>query len=369
MKRINFSALISVLLCVMVLCTSCGLHRKETTKKTKVKEETEEEETDESTDETENPQSVALMKVDTLDAFISDGSIFAENVPIPTPTPIPVTQSPLGLTNDVDGYFSGPLTNASIVDNEFFRYTIISVELTDTTYVVNAEMENKTDVPYILYFRDPIMDNMSTDWYVYTDTIEPHTVLEDTTDFASIFEDFDGSEPTRLSFLILAIPNDDSQIAILADPVDKLNFIPVNIFPQGEDAFVYQEKPLDPEAMIVYDSEGGQLVIDSFETTEGGQFRVNYSFINKTGDYIQLKLEDGTMTLDKMVFDVGHQSTYAAPYSRVTGQFYVSGTLTTEAGVDPNSVKRVSLPLIAKSLTQDFKVLWQSTITKEVVFG
>ncbi len=373
MKRSRIAKIIAILLCCAVFLPSCGLRRKETTSKTKhtEEEETDEDETDSTTSAT--PSAVSLMHVDSLDYFISDGTIFAENVPVATPTPIPVSQASLGLTNEVDGYYSGPLENAVVVDNEYFRFTIVSAVLTDTSYTVNSEFENKTDVPYTLNWRNPVMNNENSKYYFYTeDAIEPHTVYTDVTDFAACFDHFDGTEPTRITFLLLAIPTSSNLTAALANASSAdgttLNYIPVTLFPQGEDAFVYVDEPIPPESTIMYDSEGAEFIIDYFEATDA-HFQVFYTFINKSGKYLQLRLDGGTITLDKTVFDVGSQSIYIPPYGRVSESFYVSGSTISDAGFAPTDFKTISIPLIASSLNDDVMVLWETVVRKEIDFG
>ena len=360
----------------MLLLPSCGLRRKESTSKTRqTEEETDDEETDDTSDDPVVPNTGAVMNVKSLDAFISDGSIFADNVPVPTPTPIPVKQSTLGLTNEDDGYFSGPLENATIVDNEFFRFTIVSAVLDGNSYTITSEFENRTDVPYTLYFRNPILNNESTEYYFYMESaVEPHTVYTDVTDYPSVFKEFDGTEPTRIAFLLLAVPvssNLDANLArSLSDPNKTLNYIPVTLFPQGEDAFVYEDAPLGQDSTIVYDSDGAEFIIDSFEVNDY-DFRVNFTFVNKTSEYIVLMIEDGTITLDKTVFDTGNQFNYIPPYGRLSSCFSISISTIKEAGLEPTALKSISIPLIAQSLNNgnDFKVLWETVIKKEINFG
>ncbi len=370
MKRQRLVAIISVLLCIALL-PSCKLHRKQKVTETEEEETLDDEETEADSSELTEASLSYLMNVSSLDQFISDGSIFAENVPVPTPTPIPVNQTTLGLTNDVDGYFSGPLENATVVDNEFFRFTIISSEATPDGYIVKSEFENKTDVPYQLYLRNPIFNNECNDRIYYTDVINAHTVFPDETNFIDCFENYDGSVPTRISFLLLAVPTADSQIAVLADPVNKLNYIPVNLFPQGEDAFRYEPAELPPDSSILYDTEGAQFIIDHFEVNDMN-FSVYYTFINKTTDYLQFLLDDEAITLDKMVFNVGPQAIYVPPYGRQTGVFKVPSDSITSAGLDPYHIKLVSIPLKANSLNDvehGIKVLWETVVKKEVDFG
>lgn len=370
MKRQRLVVIISVILCFALL-PSCKLRRKQ-----KVTETEEESLVDDETEESEDPsltdESFAyLMNVSSLDQFISDGSIFAENVPVATPTPIPVTQNSLGLTNEVDGYFSGPLENATVVDNEFFRYTIISSQATPDGYIVIAEFENKTDVAYKLYMRNPILNNECNDLIFYTNVVEPHSVYEDETNFIQCFENYDGTVPTRISFLLLAVPIAEKQVAVLADPVNRLNYIPVNLFPQGEDAFHYEPAEIPPESSIMYDTEGAQFIIDRFEVNDSS-FSIYYTFINKTTNYLQFLLNDEVITLDKIVFQAGPQAIYVPPYGRQTGVFTVSSDKIRSAGLDPYQIKLVSIPLKANSLNDvenGIKVLWETVVKKEVDLG
>ena len=366
MKKHRLIAIISVMLCFLMILPSCKLRRKGS-----ATEPEESDETDESSEETGNA-SVFQMDVRSLDQFISDGSIFAENVPVPTPTPIPVAQSALGLTNDVDGYYSGPLENATIVDNEYFRFTIVSAELTADGYVLTSQFENKTDNSFSIHLKNPVLDNECTDYYFYTNTIEPHKVLDDVTNYSSVFKDHDNTKiPTRLSFLILGIPYGNTNHVVLADPVNELNYIPVNIFPQGEDAYHYEDYVPGPTSEIVYDSEGAEFLIDGFDLTDS-RFRILYTFINKTSDYVRLQLDDGQITLDKNVFKPGTQSIYIPPYSRITTEFYIERKDIEEANLDPMKIKLASIPLKASTLTdkdKGIKVLWDTVIKKEVDFG
>ncbi|MBO4688476.1 MAG: hypothetical protein J5636_08185 [Clostridiales bacterium] len=373
MKKSRLVKILAIVLCSTLLLPSCGLRRKETTTKTKqTEEETDDDETEASSEDPSGPSVEKLMYVDSLDQFISDGSIFAENVPVATPTPIPVNQTALGLTNDSDGYFSGKLENATVVDNEYFRYTIVSAELTDTSYTITSEFENRSEVPYTIYWRNPVMNNECSEYYLYTEeSIEPHSVLTDVTDFASFFKTFDGTEPTRLSFLLLAIPVNDGLTAVLAQAADSdytLNYIPVNIFPQGEDAFVYQDESLGAESTIMYDSEGAQFVIDYFEA-DGSYFKVYYTFVNKTTKYIQLCLDNGQIILDKTIFDVGAQAVYIPPYGRVSEYFYIPVSTIEAAGFNPTDFKAISIPLIANCLNDGVSVLWDTVVKKEIDYG
>ena len=370
MKRQRLITVISLMLCALMILPSCKMHRKvkETVDEDEEEEELEEEE-DQTSDNSAAP-SVYLMNVRSLDQFISDGSIFAENVPVPTPTPIPVNQTPLGHTNEDDGYFSGPLNNATIVDNEFFRYTILSAELRDGGYFVTAEFENKTEVPYELHMWNPMINNQcsASTLHYYTKTVYPHTVLNDVTDFASCIDNFDGNEPTRISFTLIGDAIADNQRATLADPVNDLNYVVVNLFPQGEDAFHYEETPIDPSSKILYDSDGAEFIIDYFEVTDS-YFRIHYTFINKTTVFIGLFLDDKSITLDKTVFETGSQACYIAPFARQEGVFDVEKSVIEEAGMDTYSIKLVSLSLSAKSLDDVLQVLWETVIKTEVNMG
>ena len=369
MKKNRLIALLAVVLCFAVLLPCCKLHRKVETKATEEEEETEEE----TESETESTTSLAIsqMQVYSLDQFISDGSIFAENVPVPTATPIPVAQTSLGLTNEDVGYFSGALENATIVDNEYFRFTITSVEMTDTAYNVKFQVENKTDTPYTIFFLDSIMDNESTNWYYYSDSvIEPHTVYEDENDFAVFFEGYNGQVPTRLSFLLLATTADDLPRAVLWGKDDSTyNFVPVNLFPQGEEAFHYEELEIPDDSSIVHDSEGIQLRIDSFDVDDNS-FDINFTVLNKTNKYVMFSLSDGKITLDQTVFNNTMLNTsYVAPYGNVHYVYQVSLDKMNSAGVVPSMVKTVSFNVKASYLDEDISVLMEAEIKKEVTFG
>ena len=374
MKQRKVLTILALLMCVLFILPSCGMQRK-----TEPTTEEEEDPDDTTTESVEEVDVRATMQVDSLDQFISDGSIFAENVPIPTPTPIPVNQYTLGMTNDGNGYYSGPLENATVIDNEFFRYTIFSAELTDTSYVVTGEFENKTDVSYYLYFKNPILDNECSDNYFYSDTIGPHSVMEDVTDFAQLFEDFNGVEPTRISFLLLGVTNEtnpdgSSKSVVLSSPEFLLNYVPVNIFPQGEDAFVYQDKPISDDSMILYDSDGAMFAIDYFEVTNE-YFCIYYTFLNKTSSYLELRLDDHMITLDGTVFNTpnnSHQPIYVAPYARQTAKFTISKDTIEKAGLDPYGISTVTLPLISSSVSdpdEGIKVLWQIDVKCKVSYG
>ncbi|MBO4650513.1 MAG: hypothetical protein J5653_04905 [Clostridiales bacterium] len=374
MKRQRIIAAVSIILCFMMLLPSCNMHKKQATKET---EEEEEDIDDEDDDDDSDPSDTSgpefSMKVTKLHQFISDGSIFAENVPVPTPTPIPMKQESLGLTNDVDGYYSGDLNGATIVDNEYFKFVITSAEVTDEGYIVTSEYTNKTDVPYKLYMHDVVLNNVcfDADSYYYTEkAIEPNKPYVDVTNFASEYaeEPYDFTVPTRISFLMIASPTVDGTTAVLADPENQLNYIPVNLFPQGEDAYVYEEKPLGSSSEIILDSEGAQMIVDGFDLDDT-DFTISYTYINKTSDYIQLRLDDHTITIDKMVYEVGSQAAFIPPYSRRTGFFRVSRSLIEDSGLDPNSLRLASIPLRADSLNNGVMVLWQTTIKTEIHYG
>lgn len=374
MKRQRLLAAVSIILCFMMLLPSCQMHKKQATEET---EEEEEDIDDEDDDDDSDPSGSSgldfSMNVTKLHQFISDGSIFAENVPVPTPTPIPMNQGKLGFTNDDDGYYSGDLTDAVIVDNEYFRFVIKSAEVTDEGYIITSEYLNKSNVPYKLYLHDVVINNncMDTDnWYITDFAVEPNKPYTDVTNFADACneEPYDFTVPTRISFLMIAGPTVDGKSAVLADPVNQLNYIPINLFPQGEDAYVYEEKPLGPSSEIIYDSEGTQLIIDGFDLTDS-KFVIDYTYINKTSDYIQLRLDDQSLTLDKMVYDVGSQAAFIPPYSRRTGHFTVERSVIEESGLDPSALHLASIPLRADSLNNGVMVLWQTTIKTEIKYG
>ena len=371
MKKNRLIALLAVVLCFAVLLPSCKLHRKVETKATEEEEETEDE-TESETDTSTSALITPLMQVSSLDQFISDGSIFAENVPVPTPTPIPVSQTTLGLTNEDIGYFSGPLENATVVDNEYFRFTIISVEMTDTKYNVKFQFENKSDSPYNINFLNAIMDNESSNWYYYTDSvIEPHTVYDDENDFGIFFEGYSGQVPTRLSFLLLATTTSSNMPRPILWEKDGLNynFVPVNLFPQGEDAFHYAEPEISDDSSIVYDSDGIQFRIDSFDV-DSNTFDIKYTIVNKTNMYVMFSVSDGKITLDQTVFDnAAFNTCYIAPYGNVRSDYQVLLTDLNSAGVDPNMVKTVSFNVRASYLDEDISVLMEAIIKKEVTFG
>lgn len=365
MKRSRILAFIASILCMAMLLPSCNkLHKKTTTERT--------EETDD-TEETGAPietQPSATMIVTSLDQFISDGGIFSEDVKLPTPTPIPYSQLPIGLTNDDDGYFSGPLVNASIVDNEFFRYTIISTEVTQTSYIVNAEFENKTDEPYSLVLLHPAINNCSCAEYRFvTEVIEPHTVLQDTTDFAQCFPDFDGTEPNRIAFLLKSNPVSSGLIVPLFDSERKANYVPCVLFPQGEENFSFQDREEVSGSSVLYDSEVGQFTIDSFEVSDG-YLVVNYSYLNKSPEYVMLSAGNDQVLIDDYYFDIEQGALlYIPPYSRQTKEYYVRVSDLENNGIDPSQVRFISIDLEAKTLYYGILDMWNSTVRGEIVFG
>ena len=367
MKKNRLIALLAMVLCFAVLLPCCKLHRKVET--TVTEEETEEE--TESESEATTSLAPSLMQVYSLDQFISDGSIFAENVPVPTATPIPVVQTALGLTNEDDGYYSGALENATVVDNEFFRYTIISVETTDEAYNLNVEFENKTDIPFSLFIMNPFIDGYSVQMTFITEVIEPHKVIADVISFEK--EDFplyDGREPTRVSFLIAPNPLDSNDTVYLSEIGGfKYTYAAVSLFPQGEDAFHYTDPDISDTSSIVYDTDGICLQFDSFEIGTD-YFKINYTFVNKTNVYVMAYLKDGRITLDTTVFDTGYlQSMYVAPYGVYKSNFSVSLNDINNAGLVVGDVKTVSVPLYAKYLASDDSVLVDTDVKKEVTFG
>ncbi|MBR3058519.1 MAG: hypothetical protein IKG93_11205 [Clostridiales bacterium] len=364
MKRSKLIKCMSIMLSLMMLfscCTSCN--KASETKRTTTTEETEEEET--TTTTTAQP---ITLEVNSLDQFISDGSIFAEDVPISTPTPIPVKQTPIAGQNDGKGYYSGKLENAVIIDNQYFRYTIFDMQMDGEHYYVNGEFENKSDKQYALHFKNPTIDNESNNYYLESDDVlAPHSTMADTTDFARCTKDYHGQEFTRISFLLLAVSQSGKETMPIAE--DGSNYILVNIFPQGEDAFVYQDTPLQDTAEIVVDTEGALFTIDSFELTDY-RMNVHYTIRNKTTDYLQLKLKDETIMIDDTVFDkVGHQSTYIAPFSSISGVFYVPVDRFSGTKVDPKTAKTIALPVIVNSLTDGIKVLWERLVKTEINYG
>ena len=372
MKKNRLIALLAVVLCFAVPLPSCKLHRKVETKETEEEEETEDEtesETESSTDSLITP----LMQVYSLDQFISDGSIFAENVAVPTPTPIPVNQTTLGLTNEDVGYYSGALENATIVDNEYFRFTITSVEMTDTVYNVKFQVENKSDTPYTINFLDSIMDNeVSSKYYYYSDfVLEPHKVYDDENDFGKFFEGYNGQAPARLSFLLLATTSssDMPRPVLWEKNGSTYNFVAVNLFPQGEDAFHYEDPEISDESSIVYDSEGIQVRIDSFDISTD-YFSITFTVLNKTNTYVRYSLRDGMITLDQTVFENKTLDTcYVAPYGNVRSVYKIKLGDINSAGMNPNLVKTVSFDVRANYLDEEISVLMESVIKKEVTFG
>lgn len=370
MKRIPLLKILSTVLVVSLLAFSCSSCKKsENTAKTRVttEEEDDEEETTKKTTQATVPS--PTLDVFSLDQFISDGSLFAEDVIVPTPTPIPVEQKPLGLENNGKGYYSGPLENVTVIDNEFFRYTIFNVEKDDEHYYVNGEFENKSDVAFGLRFKNPTVENETNSFQFYLDApIAPHTTIPDTTDFAKCVKNYSGQDLTRISFLLLAT-DPEGQGTIIPISESKTNYVLVNLFPQGEDAFVYQESALPDTADIVVDTEGALLSIDSFDLTSD-LLVIHYSFRNKTGDYLQFKLKDETIMVDDTVFDeVGHQSVYIAPYSTLSDYFSIRLERFDKVKLDPKNAKSITLPVIANSLTDEIKTLWERMVKAEIEFG
>jgi len=369
MKKSKIIRFLSVMLCVSLLTVSLSACKKSSGKTSRTTEEETEEETTEATTKATVP--VPSMKVDSLDQFISDGSLYAEDVVLPTPTPIPVQQTPLGLENDGNGYYSGSLENVNVIDTKNFRYTITKIEHDDEHYYVYGEFENKTDYTYSLHFKNPTVDNECNSFYFTLDEpIQPHTTVPDLTDFAKCVKDYHGQEFTRISFLLLAI---DSLKVGKTMPISETgnNYILVNLFPQGEDKYVYEESPLPEGADIVVDTEGTLLSIDSFELlgTDPGRIYIHYTIRNKTADYIQFKLKDESMMFDDTVFDgLGHQSTYVAPFTTISDYFSISLENFDKVKIDPHNVKSLSLPVIVNSLTDDIKVMWERIIKVEVGF-
>ena len=370
MKKNRLVALLAVVLCFAVLLPSCKLHRKVETTAAEEEEETEDE-TESETDASTASLVTPLMQVYSMDQFISDGSIFAENVPVPTATPIPVNQTLLGQTNEDDGYFSGPLENATIVDNEYFRFTIVSAETVDGQYTIKAQFENKSDIPYNLFWRDVKVDNYVGHLSVITETVEPHKVLDfENSINKEYFPGYDGQEPTRISFYLQAKPlnPDDSAVLTVVDDAGKPS-VAVNIFPKGEEAFHYEEPALSDTSSIVYDSDGIRLQIDDFELTDS-YFFIHYTFVNKTNVYAMAYLKDSCITLDSTVFDVGSlQACYIAPYGCYEGSYFVDVNSIQNAGLVPTDIKTVSIPVFAFYLGAANSILMDTDVKKEVTFG
>ena len=380
MKKSKLVKVIAILLCFMLLVPSCGLRRKDSTTVEEEDEDFDDEEEEEKNTKKKNsdsddPTANVMMYVSSLDQFISDGSIFAENMPVATPTPIPVQQSLLGLTNDDDGYFSGPLNNASIVDNENFRFTIISAEIEDTEdsgkqYVIKFEAENKSDVPYALIFKDPVLDNMCTHSDFQTDlntAIEPGEVLKDTLEYSSAFDDFDPSvEPTRIAFVLLAAPSVKGTKAYLSPTNLERNYVTVTLFPQGESAFEYKPRELSDTSEILYDNDGGQFAINYFETSSYYLY-IHYTYTNKTNEYVYLMV-DGDITLDKKMFNATNLYSYIAPFSQEEGKYAIKLTDIEAAGMNVADIKFVSIPLLAASLN-GLSILWDADVKSKVIMG
>lgn len=367
MKKNRVSAILAIVLCMALILPSCKLHKKEPTKKTKP--------TTEATEPRVTGTSLSLDVV-SLNQFISDGNAFEETYTLPvTPSPIPVSPTLLGLTNEDDGYYSGPLENATIVDNAFFRYTILSTEVTSESYIITGEFENKTDVPYNLYFYNPIIDNTCNSFCYYTDVIEPHTVVPDVTDFTKIIPSYDGTEPDRIAFLIMGSALDKSQHVQLFDEEKGMNYVPVMLYPHGEESFVFQDVSALDGSVIGYDSEQFQFAIEYF-TIENDVFQVHYSFLNKTSEYMELLLQDHKLMLDDEFFSTYNQAnsnyrgnSFIAPYSRQTGAFAVSVEDIQQAGMDPEQVRLASMPLQVYTLYTDLTMIFDATIREQVNMG
>lgn len=380
MKKSKLVKFIAILLCFMLLVPSCGLRRKDSTTVEEEDEDFDDEEEEEKNTQKKNsdsddPTANVMMYVNSLDQFISDGSIFAENMPVATPTPIPVQQTLLGLTNEDDGYFSGPLNNASIVDNENFVFTIISADMEDTEesgkqYVIRFHMENKSDVPYTVIFRDPVLDNMCTNFDVYTDTksvIAPGGDYDDFLEYSSLFDDFDPSvEPTRIAFVLIAAPSVKGAQAYLSPTELARNYVTVTLFPQGESAFVYKPRELSDTSEIIYDNDGGQFAINYFETTSYCLY-IHYTYTNKTNEYVYLMV-DGDITLDKKMFNAENIYSYIAPFSQEEGKYSIKLTDIEAAGMNVTDIKFVSIPLLAASLN-GLSILWDADVKSKVIMG
>lgn len=370
MKKNRLIALFAVVLCFSVLFSGCKLHRKVETEATEEEEEAEDE-TESETAGTTDSLVTSLMQVYSLDQFISDGSIFAENIPVPTATPIPVNQTLLGQTNEDDGYFSGPLENATILDNEYFRYTNVSVETTDEAYIINAQFENKSDIPYSLVMSDITVNNYAEQIKFGSEVVEPHKVLDDVTKIdKQNFPWYDGQEPTRISFLLQSNPLDKSDFAALTENDDsRSNYVAVNLFPQGEEAFHYEDPALSDTSSIVYDSDGIKMQIDYFKIADY-TFEIHYTMVNKTNTYVMAYLKDNSITLDTTVFDTDAvQACYIAPYGCVAGKYSVSLDAIQTAGLISNEIKSVSIPVIAFYLGADKSILMDADVKREVTFG
>lgn len=377
MKKNRIIALITSIMCVALLVPSCNkLHKKETTRRTKATTEE-----DEGKTEPAETESSAVMNVLSLDQFVSDGLFYTEDVALPTPTPIPLVQTTLGLTNEDDGYFSGPLQDAVIVDNEYFRYTIFSAEATSDSYILNGEFENKTDIPYILYLFNPIIDNSCNDYYFYTETIAPHSIMADVTNFKGCIPNYDGTEPDRIAFVLVALAVDESGVADssifapLNGSENQVNYVTCNLYPHGEENFVYEEQEIESGSTIVFDSEESRCDLEYFEVTDK-YFIVHYSVLNKTSDYIRIQLDDENISLNGMGFTNSSGATgncrtnnYIAPFARQTCAVAVKLSDIKKLGLDPMKIENVYFSLTCYSLTRNTGAMWATTVMQEVVFG
>lgn len=368
MKHSKWITVLTVLLACSFLLSACSSSNKSSRRSTASEEETEES----SQQETTEPE-VPTINVSSLDQFLSDGSLFAEDVPVPTPTPIPVKQTKLGMENDGKGYFSGMPENTTIIETKYFRYTIFDIKKTDTSYEVNGEFENKSDKAYKLTLRNVAIDSVATTTRFYLqDPVEPHTKVPDTTDFATVVEGYHGQDFSRISFLILASDPDTSKNATIPISDDGSNYVLINLFPKGEDAFRYEEKAIDEDSKIIFDSDGALFSVDGFEYTHSAvssSMTIHYTFVNKTADYIQFKLLEQKIMLDNVEVEIGHQSIYIPPFASLSGDFYVSNSALEGTGINPANVKMVIIPVIANSLTDGIKVLWQKSIKTEVTYS
>ncbi|MBR2750917.1 MAG: hypothetical protein IKD90_07285 [Clostridiales bacterium] len=376
MKRSKLIQFLSVILSLSVFLFSLSACKKNTDKVAAKSTASEEDEDDEDEDEDETTTKATKATVSepsldvlSLDQFISDGSIFAEDVVLPTPTPIPVSQAPLGLSNDGRGYYSGTLEKVNVIDNQYFRYTIFKVEKDAEHYYVHGEFENKTDSSFGLRFMNPTVDNETNDFYFYIDApMEPKSVLQDTTDFAKCVSNYNGQDLTRISFLLLATdPENKNTIYPISD--NNCNYVLVNLFPQGEDAFVYEEAALPDTADILVDTEGALFSIDSFDLNDS-QMIIHYTFRNKTGDYLQLKLKDKTIMVDDTVFDeLGSQTIYIAPYSTCSNYFFIRKDRFDKVKLNPINANSISIPILVNSLSDGVNVLWERIVKAEVEYG
>ncbi len=363
MRRSRIVALLACVLCVSMLLPSCKLHKKTSTEDSTIDTE----ETDETPRTTRvSETTVPSMMVTSLDQFITDGNVFSEDLPLPTPTPIPFTQISLGYTNEDDGYFSGALENATIVDNDLFRFTIVNTEVSQEAYIVNSQFENKSDVPYRLKFLNPTFDGCAVEDSYVTEILEPHKVLDDVTNFTATIANYGGTEPDQIAFLLLAIPIDTSMSASIQF---EKNYVPCMLFPHGEEAYIFQDRVEVSGSSILYDSEVGQFAIDQFEISEL-YFSVTCSFLNKSSEYVMLRATNGQVMLDDTYFDLASSTAvYVAPYSRLTYSYTVSLSSIEGSGIDPQEVKLFSMNLEADTLYYDIAEMWESLIRKEIVFG